>query len=523
MTTYGFLIDQRKCIGCHACTVACKQEHDIPLGSFRTWVKYVDEGQFPDTQRHFSVMRCNHCERPPCVEICPVTALYKRSDGIVDFDPEACIGCKGCLQACPYDALYIHPEQGAAHKCNFCAHRVEAQREPACVTVCPEQAIVVGDLDNPSSIISQLLAHEPTSVRTPEKGTRPKLYYIDGAPASLDPQAAPPRAEYMWSQSSHPPRLLTYTADELEQMARRTYDIGHETPWGAKVSAYLVTKALAAGCMLVPIVLCMMHSATPTSGLTHVGALAALVALLITTGLLVADLKRPHKFLSILLRPQRKSWLVKGSYILIGYGGVLCSYLGAALLYKLGFSAVFFEPLQALALIPALPLGVLTACYTAWLLRQCEARDLWHAPSLAGHLTSQAVLAGAAFFASLPTSWICPGHPLDPSAPSLSAALHSLLALTLLADLAYFFPAELGLYHRQTRACAQAARIITHGALRQRFWIGVVLLGHLLPLALLWLQPSSAAASLLAGLAALGGLALYEDLFIQAGQAVPLS
>ena len=121
----GFLIDHRKCIGCHACSVACKEEHQVPLGVYRTWVKYVEKGAFPNTRRHFTVLRCNHCEDAPCVTICPVTALYKRSDGIVDFDSNTCIGCKACMQACPYDALYIDPNSHTAAKCNFCAHRVE--------------------------------------------------------------------------------------------------------------------------------------------------------------------------------------------------------------------------------------------------------------------------------------------------------------------------------------------------------------------------------------------------------------
>ncbi|MGH2859190.1 MAG: 4Fe-4S binding protein, partial [Solirubrobacteraceae bacterium] len=107
MTRFGFVIDQRACIGCHACTVACKEEHGVELGVFRTWVKYIEQGAFPDTRRYFSVLRCNQCTDAPCVQICPVTALFKREDGIVDFDPERCIGCKACLQACPYDALYI--------------------------------------------------------------------------------------------------------------------------------------------------------------------------------------------------------------------------------------------------------------------------------------------------------------------------------------------------------------------------------------------------------------------------------
>ena len=142
---YGFVIDHRKCIGCHACTVACKSENEVPVGDFRTWVKYTEIGTFPEVRRHFAVLRCNHCTNAPCVTICPVTALKKRDDGIVDLDRDACIGCKSCLQACPYDAIYLNEDTGSAEKCHFCAHRVEQNLEPACVTVCPEQAIIPGD------------------------------------------------------------------------------------------------------------------------------------------------------------------------------------------------------------------------------------------------------------------------------------------------------------------------------------------------------------------------------------------
>lgn len=145
---YGFVIDNRKCIGCHACTVACKSEHSVPLGVNSTWVKYVEKGLFPDTRRTFTVQRCNHCADAPCVEICPVTVLFVRADGIVDFDNARCVGCKSCMQAHPYDALYIDPATHTAAKCNYCAHRVERGIEPACVVVCPEHAIISGDMDD---------------------------------------------------------------------------------------------------------------------------------------------------------------------------------------------------------------------------------------------------------------------------------------------------------------------------------------------------------------------------------------
>src|SRR6476469_2630789 len=175
---YGFVIDQDRCIGCHACTVACKEEHQVPIGVFRTWVKYVETGQLPETRRHFGVMRCNHCDDAPCIEICPTRSLFRRSDGIVDFDNRRCIGCKSCMQACPYDALYIDPNNNTAAKCNFCAHRVEQNLEPACVIVCPTQAILAGDMDDSSSKTGAVIANRKTVVRKPEKGTIPKLHYV---------------------------------------------------------------------------------------------------------------------------------------------------------------------------------------------------------------------------------------------------------------------------------------------------------------------------------------------------------
>src|ERR671918_559658 len=185
---YGFVIDHRRCIGCHACTVACKEENRVPLGAFRTWVKYVEKGTFPDTRRYFSVLRCNHCDDAPCVTICPTVALYRRDDGIVDFDGRRCIGCKCCMQACPYDRLYMTPDTSTAAKCNYCAHRIEVGLEPACVIVCPERAIIAGDLDDPRTDIARLVAREPVEVRKPEQGTRPKVYYVGADVVHLGPR-----------------------------------------------------------------------------------------------------------------------------------------------------------------------------------------------------------------------------------------------------------------------------------------------------------------------------------------------
>lgn len=207
---YGFVINQKTCIGCHACTVACRSEHDTPLGVFRTWVKVVEKGPFPNTKKSFLVQRCNHCEDAPCVSICPTKALYKRADGIVDFNKDSCIGCKSCMQACPYEALYIDPATDTAAKCNFCAHRVDKGLQPACVIVCPTQSIISGDLSDPTSQISRLVGRENVQVRKPEKATKPQLYYVGADQTALNPEATPSSVGYMWSE----PNLMLHGRHE---------------------------------------------------------------------------------------------------------------------------------------------------------------------------------------------------------------------------------------------------------------------------------------------------------------------
>ena len=214
---YGFVIDQDRCIGCHACTVACKEEHNVPVGVFRTWVKYIEKGEFPDTSRHFGVLRCNHCDAAPCIEICPTTSLYRRKDGIVDFDSERCIGCKSCMQACPYDALYIDPNSNTAAKCNYCAHRVELDLQPACVIVCPTQAIITGDLDDSQSNVSRIIATQAVSTRKPYKNTEPKLFYVGIDADLLQPTAPAHQESHFWSDQQ--PGETVYalaTTDEVK-------------------------------------------------------------------------------------------------------------------------------------------------------------------------------------------------------------------------------------------------------------------------------------------------------------------
>src|SRR4029079_6795137 len=187
LSRWAKVIDQSACIGCHACTTACKSENQVPLSVTRTYVKYVDVGEFPAARRNFQVTRCNQCADAPCVTACPTGAMFKRADGIVDFDKSICIGCKACIAACPYDAIFINPEDHSAEKCNFCAHRLDVGLEPACVVVCPTQAILVGDMNDTESYVAQIINREAVAVRRPEKETLPKLFYKGAHQATLDP------------------------------------------------------------------------------------------------------------------------------------------------------------------------------------------------------------------------------------------------------------------------------------------------------------------------------------------------
>jgi Fe-S-cluster-containing dehydrogenase component len=533
---YGFVIDNRMCIGCHACTVACKSEHDVPIGVNRTHVKYIEKGEFPNSTREFSVHRCNHCADAPCVEICPTTALYTRADGIVDFDNDRCIGCKSCMQACPYDALYIDPETNTAAKCNYCAHKIDGGYEPACVIVCPVEAIISGDLGDTNSKIAQLVADEETMTRKPEKMTDPNLYYINGTNEMLDPNATSQDGNYLWSEQSAgvghyakyadkrlsesdtenllvqlamensartgkpiDKRAIDNVAQEIQQNvdtkeARRVYDSPSKgVLWGWEVPAYVWTKAIATGTFLMMAVWHIFNGGLESSS-EMVGLITTLVFMGLTGGLLVKDIDRPDRFLYVLLRPQWKSWLVRGAYIITSFGGfvslkLLDNYL------QLGLDWLW---------IPGLVFAGLGAVYTAFLFNQARARDLWQTPiQSAIHMLVHAIMAGSVIMMII--------------APESSQWMANILLWGIVANVV-IMAKEILLPH-DTPDTKKAIHLMTKGYYSKYFWAGIVM-GSLIPLVVLNAFTSM---SLIAGGLALVGIYLTEFVRIRVPQMVPLS
>lgn len=203
---YGMGIQIDKCIGCGKCVEGCKEENGVPKDPFffRTWVeRYVikKNGEVSvqnidmrierssevftekDILRSFFVPKlCNQCENPPCVQVCPVGATFKTEDGVILVDEDRCIGCRYCIQACPYGARYLHPEKETADKCTFCYHRITKGMLPACVEVCPTQARIFGDVKSGASPLARFRRMNKLHVLKPSLNTEPKVSYsgLDG-------------------------------------------------------------------------------------------------------------------------------------------------------------------------------------------------------------------------------------------------------------------------------------------------------------------------------------------------------
>jgi len=461
------------------------------------------------------------------------------------------------MQACPYDALYIDPETNTAAKCNYCAHRVDIGLEPACVNVCPEHAIISGDMDDPDSEIAQLISLEQVTVRKPEKGTIPNVFYIDGDMASLNPEVTERNEQYIWSQqAAGVGHFAKYAEDrlgtsDLVQMleelnakdrmpmspaldkemgttkptsqhsadrqvktvevlmgtakAKRVYDSPDQgILWGWEVSGYVWTKAISAGAILVPFIAELFGWAVLDTTTMYISGIVSLVFLLATGVLLVMDLDQPMRFAYVLLRPQWDSWLVRGAYAITVFGGMVALMLAAVFF---GWNDVVYIAFWGSAIS-----AVIVAIYTAFLFAQAKGRDFWQSPAMAPHMMVHSLMAGAAVF-------VLAGLITDTSAQWLTY-LETILMVTVVGNI-LIMTVELTVTH-PTNDAKRVVKMITDGRYRNSFWFGAMLLGNVIPLLLLALTDnlliSSAGAVLI-----LIGIYISEKIWVEAPQRIQLT
>ena len=201
---WAMIIDIDKCIGCGNCVRACEMENDVPEGYFRTWVEryHIEDWQadhpevdspngghdgFPEKYKagktFFIPKMCNHCADSPCVQVCPVGATFRTTDGVVLVDQKYCLGCRYCIQACPYGCRFLNPKTNTADKCTLCYHRITKGLTTACCESCPTQARVLADLKNPNDPVHEFLRTHNVQVLKPHMATGAKVFYknLDGS------------------------------------------------------------------------------------------------------------------------------------------------------------------------------------------------------------------------------------------------------------------------------------------------------------------------------------------------------
>ncbi|MCA9914062.1 MAG: polysulfide reductase NrfD, partial [Anaerolineae bacterium] len=410
-----------------------------------------------------------------------------------------------------------------------------------------------------------ILAQEKVTVRKPEQGTAPKLFYIEGNEIAMHPTATERTPEtYMWADviplhnipvngnghangqrngnGAHAavammeaPAKVARSGAALRQgqpqgqpwggpikfaegrmadhMIQVAYNQQHKIPWHWPVPAYLVTKGIGSGIFTILALGLGLGLFAFDATAFAIGGFLSLLFVAITTGLLVIDLERPERFLSILYRPQWRSWLARGAYILVGFSVL------AALWWLLEMAAILNivpagtpEGLRPWALWLGLPLSIGVAVYTAFLFGQAEGRDLWQSSLLPFHLFVQSLMVGSGVLLVVNAFYALP--------ETMTSVLGITFAASLIVDLLVTLMGEFGMPHA-SEVAAKAAHDISHGHYKGYFWLGSMVVGHLAPLALILIGAPVALA--LAGLCAVAGLYAFEYAFVMAPQDVPNS
>jgi formate-dependent nitrite reductase membrane component NrfD len=383
------------------------------------------------------------------------------------------------------------------------------------------------------------LARQAVKVRKPEKGTNPNLFYIDADDASLVPEATDKSGPSLWSSQARgvghfakAAEKMMHTNDDVDLLqmtidndiqaayqrkdtenpnyidvlsgkARRVYD----TPdkgilWGWEVSAYVFTKAISAGAFLIPFLAIMLgYEVSPTAKLWSAGI--SLVFLALTGLFLVMDLDRPDRFLNVLLRPQWKSWLVKGGYTITVFG----------LLVTIWGAMTFFEIQTGETILLWITAGfaILLAIYTAFLFAQAKGRDFWQSPTLPLHMLVHSVMAGVSIFVLAALIF---------GQEEWMSILANTLIIALVVNL-FTLITELTITHPTTSA-KTVVKMITKGRYKNLFWFVTVLVGNLIPLALMFFG-NGGILTVLAGICVLIGIVVTEKIWVEAPQRIPLA
>lgn len=504
MPRYGMVIDLDRCVGCHACTAACRAEHATPPGVRWTRVAQVDEGVYPRVRRSFVPRGCMHCAKPPCVEVCPTGASYKRPDGVVLVDRSRCIGCKTCVLACPYDARSFvdglatyfpegptpyerarpggEHERGTVEKCTFCVERIAAGLQPACVETCPTKARYFGDLEDAESEVSRLAGGPRAVLPSPEWRTEPSVSYLlpyvrgaDGPGGSTAPEGEIPDQAAAASGPS--------AAAESEAAPGRG-----QTEWGWNVALYLALSSAGAGAYLAWQV---AQAFDATWGVAARPGVALAIALVALGALFVlSDLGRWSRFYLAVLRVG-SSWESRAFVILSAFGVLGLAQIATWLVPLGGWDTPLSWALALLALT-LLPYGGL-------LLSSLRAFPLWTHPFQVALFVVSALLAGSGVLALDPLGALSAEQMRS---FGLSGAALGALEAVLLAALLWRLQASGG-------AGLASARALVVGTVARQFWVGAVGLGLVVPIAAgvgLWTEGVGSDGARLAGAAALVGV-----------------
>lgn len=513
MPRYGMVIDLDRCIGCHACTVACRAEHATPPGVRFTKVVQVDEGLYPHVRRSFIPRGCMHCAEPPCVDVCPTGASYKRADGVVLVSPKRCIGCKACVLACPYEArfflddlptyfpsaltLYERSRSVSAHvrgtveKCTFCIDRLDAGLQPACVETCPTKARTFGDLDDPESEVARLAQDRRAAQPSPEWATRPSVFYLLPYVRGHEPAGDPAAAAQAAAGADAPAAAPRHEVGAFTSA---------QSAWGWRVALYLGLSSAGAAAFLFWQLGALARPAWAAAA--RPGAALGIALVLVGALLILADLGRPERFYLAVLRP-RTSWESRGTLIVGAFGVLGLLHVASWLVAGGGWDGLLAAPLALLAL------AILV--YGGLLLRSLRAFALWTASWQVGLYVVSGLLAGGGVLA------------LD-AAGSLSAAQARALAQGggLLAALAALLLAGLLAWaHGHGTTSRAAAQELLAGPLAGHLWVGVVGIGLALPLlagVVAALGPLPPLLGRLAGAAALAGVLILRFAILAAAR-----